>query len=152
MTRSPSPPEENNAIKAAIRSFVIAVLTLLTFTTTGCSAHFNETLQKTADDLNAQRPMQIDSETQLDNVLIPLENHISYTYTLINYGTGDLDASQITDLESTMNDQLIQQVRSQDNMKTLRDHDVVFEYQYNNKDGGTLFTLYITPDDYKQQP
>ncbi len=136
-------------MKKIVRLLVVIMCAVVALTATSCSGGVDALLEKTADALNAQCPMAVDSETQLDKVEIPVSGEIRYIYSLVNYAADELDPDQLAQLESTMKQQLPDKIKTSEDMKSLRDYGVVFEYRYNDKAGNTLFVVTVTPDDYK---
>ena len=88
----------------------------------------------------------IDSETRLDNTIAGTGKSIIYNYTLINYYQDDID---LNSLESILEQQILNNIKTNPDMKYLRDNDVLFVYNYNDKSSYRITTIKISPNDYK---
>ncbi len=88
----------------------------------------------------------IDQETQLDNTIALPDNSFQYNLTLINMEKADVD---IKALEENIKPGILNSVRTNPDMKMMRDQDVTLMYDYKDKNKDYLFKLTITPDQYK---
>lgn len=101
-------------------------------------------LQKISNEINKKCPMMVDSETRLDNTGV-VGKSILYNYTFINYFTDELDVQFI---ETNLRETIRNQIKSNPDMKYLRDNRVTFVYNYKDKIGNHITSLKFTPEDY----
>lgn len=87
----------------------------------------------------------VDQETRLDNAVALPENVFQYNYTLVNMEKASTDASQ---LENYLKPILINNVKSNPDMKINRDNKTTMGYYYKDKNGEFLFKVLVTPDLY----
>jgi hypothetical protein len=96
--------------------------------------------------MNKNCPYMVDSDTRLDNVVPGAEKTIIYNYTLINFNRDDLD---IENFESIMKPQILNVVRTNPQMKTLRDNKITFIYNYKDKSAIHISSITCSPKDYQ---
>lgn len=106
---------------------------------------FDKILMETASELNKTCPIMVDSETRLDNAIALPENKFQYNYTLVN-----LSADQIDTIEAhkLLDEGIINNVKTNPDLKTFREKKVTMGYYYKDKDGKYLMKLNVTPDLY----
>ena len=107
---------------------------------------FDKMLVEIVNELNKICPMTVDSDTQLDNAISKPPNIIQYNLTLINHEKEDLD---VLDLKNYLEPNILNNVRTNPDLQTLRDKNVVFDYYYNDKNGIFLFKISVSPEKYK---
>jgi len=96
--------------------------------------------------MNKNCPYMVDSDTRLDNAVPGAGKTIIYNYTLINFNRDDLD---IEYFESVMKPQILNVVRTNPQMKTLRDNDITFVYNYKDKSAIHILSITCSPKDYQ---
>ena len=109
----------------------------------------DKALSDAANEINAQCPMTVDSDTRLDNVVALPDKTLQYNYTLVKYSKSQLTEEQIAQVQSTLKIQILNTIKTSSDMKTLRDDDVTFTYVYKSNDAQELIKLTFTPQDYK---
>ena len=135
--------------KAALPILIFAMMLSAILILTGCSSGVDKLLQDTANGVNKQCPMTIDSETRLDNVAALPGKTLQYNYTLVNYAKGQLTADQIASVQSSMSTTIKNSIKSTSDLKTLRDYKTTFKYVYKSSDGYELFSITVAPADYQ---
>jgi hypothetical protein len=100
-----------------------------------------------ASEMNKNCPFMVDSETRLDNTIAGESKSILYNYTLINYGKDDIDLNYF---DSNLKPVILNTIKNNPEMKILRDNDVTFVYNYNDKYGFRITTLKFSPKDYSE--
>ena len=105
-------------------------------------------LSETASQLTASCPVAVDDETQLDSVVALPGKTLEYNYTLVNYAQSDLTSDEVSQLQDSMQSQILNSIETSDAMATLRKDQVTFEYTYKTNDGAELFSLTFAPSDY----
>ena len=103
-------------------------------------------MMKIASEINKSCPIILDRETQLDNVMVLPPNVLQYQYTLINMEKETTDTMM---LKNALEPKITNSVRTNPNMQFQRDKKVTFKYYYKDKDGNYLFTISVTPEQYK---
>ncbi|MDP4202258.1 MAG: hypothetical protein Q8861_06160 [Bacteroidota bacterium] len=110
----------------------------------------NTTLDKAmmeyAGEINKSCPVMIDSETRLDNVMAFPDNICQYTYTLVNMEKNTVDTLQ---LKNSVEPNIVNFVRTNPQMKYIRDKSVTVNYYYKDKKGIYLFMISVKPDQYQ---
>ena len=89
----------------------------------------------------------IDSGTRLDNTFAGFSKIIFYNYTLINYNKDEVDVNYF---QSAMETTILNVIRTNPQMKYLRENGVTFIYNYKDKLGINITSLKFTPEDYKE--
>jgi hypothetical protein len=104
------------------------------------------TLDWESEMLNKQCPIMVDDVTRLDSSSTGLNNKFIYYYTLLNKEKIDTD---IEEMKQFLTYQIIHLVKTNEQLKTMRDNEVNFCYNYQDKNFKNLFEITITKDDYK---
>lgn len=103
---------------------------------------FDQAMMTAASEINKNCPMMIDNETQLDNTLALPDNKFMYNYSLINYAIDELD---IEELRKNIEPGIINNVRTNPDMKAYRDNEVTMVYSYKDKNQEHLFKIEVSP-------
>lgn len=128
-----------------IISFVVFFLAAYWITNTIFTPSAEKILQKTSAEANKSCPIMVDELTRLDKTVVK-DKTLTYIYTLINVEDNMGDFSEV---KKEMDSQLIELVKKNPDMKSLRDLKVTFIYSYKDKNGKELFDITITPEQYK---
>lgn len=108
---------------------------------------YDKVMMEYASELNKNCPIMIDNATRFDNAT-PLPGKIfQYNYTLVSMVK---DSLNIDELKKYLEPSVINFVKSNPEMKTVRDNNVTINYSYRDKAGIFLFTISVSPDLYKQ--
>ncbi|MDC9722946.1 MAG: zinc ribbon domain-containing protein [Urechidicola sp.] len=110
------------------------------------SDSLDKTLMKVASEINKTCPIMIDSETRLDNTISLPDKILQYNYTAINIVK---DSLNIDDAKNQLEPNIINIVKNNPQMKTLKDYKTTFNYYYKDKNGKFLFIISVTPDKYE---
>ncbi len=106
----------------------------------------DKALTQTANRLNKECPIHVDKETRLDSVIALPNKILQYNYTFINYLKKDL---LMTYIKKNLEPDLIELVKTSQELKSLRENGVIMNYNYNDKKGEFLLKISITPEMYK---
>lgn len=106
---------------------------------------YDEAMMQAASDINKSCPIMVDQETRLDNVVALPGNVFQYNYTLVNMEKAAID---IAALESQLKPILINNVKTNPDVKINRDHKTTMGYTYKDMNGEFLFKIMVTPDLY----
>ena len=107
---------------------------------------FDKTLMNIASEMNKTCPIMVDSETRLDNTIALPDKVIQYNYTLINLVK---DSVNIDNAKNVLKPNILNVVKNNPQMKTLRDYKTTFNYYYKDKNGLFLLLISVTPDEYE---
>ncbi len=110
------------------------------------SAAVDKNMMKVASSLNESCPMMVDSETRLDNAVASPNKTFQYYYTLINVEINDVNPAEG---KKILEPQITNMVKTNPDMKAMRDLGVTFKYNYRDKNGIFIFDIVIGPDKYR---
>jgi hypothetical protein len=108
-------------------------------------ATMDETLARTAIELNKRTPMMADKEMRLDKATTAPNKTLVYHYTLVNLRAADVPKDAFA---KVMRTQIIANYKTSPEMKTLRDNGVTLEYQYSDKAGAPVAAFAVSPKDF----
>jgi len=103
-------------------------------------------LVETASTLNKTFPMMVDADTRVDNVIALPNKTFMYNYTLVNDESGMIDTVEV---KNYLTPKIINTVKTTPGMKSFRDNKVTMEYCYKDKNGNYVFSIIVTPEQYK---
>lgn len=106
---------------------------------------FDKAMMEAASELNKSCPIMVDRETRLDNAAAMPNNIFQYNYTLINFDKSEVN---IDTVKKYVEPALINNVRSNPDLKLYRDNKVTMAYNYRDKNGVFVLKINITPDLY----
>jgi hypothetical protein len=107
---------------------------------------YNKVLMESASELNKSCPIMIDNATRLDNAVALSDNVFQYNFTLVNMVK---DSVNIDDLKKRIEPNILNNAKTNPEMKTIRDNKTTLNYYYKDKSGVYLFTISIKPEQYK---
>lgn len=102
-------------------------------------------MMKIANEVNKSCPFMIDRETRLDNMMTLPNNKIVYNYTLINMELESVDTFAMRDY---LGPQILNQAKTNLQLKYQRDHKTTLLYAYKDKNGKHLIDVVVNPEDY----
>jgi hypothetical protein len=112
----------------------------------GTAYNYNQDLLKQAEAINKNCPMMLDSGTRLDGVLVLRGNILAYKETVT---IATKEQINLEKFKSLIEPKLINQVKSDPDLKPNRDASTTFEYDFSDKDGVFMLKVTITPEQYK---
>ncbi len=98
-----------------------------------------------ADELNKTCPFTVDEATQLDNVIVLPDNVFQYNYTLAFMK----DSVNTDELKNYLEPRILNNIKTQPEMKIIRDNQVTLNYNYRDRTGAHLLTISVKPEQYK---
>ena len=104
-----------------------------------------KTLKWESEEVNKQCPMMVDEVTRLDSTEIGSDKTFIYYYTLTNKEKTDKD---LEEMKKFLTYQIIHNVRTNEQLKTMRDNGVSVRYNYQDKNLEHLFEINVTKEDY----
>jgi hypothetical protein len=111
-------------------------------------ASFDKTMMKVASELNKTCPVMIDKETRLDNAVALPDNIFQYNYTLVNF---DKSQVNIDTVKKYVEPGLINNIKTNPDLKLYRDNKVTMAYYYRDKNGEFVLKISVTPDMYSEK-
>lgn len=108
---------------------------------------FDKMLMKVASELNESCPMMVDGETRLDNAITLPEKIFQYNYTLVNLPIDSIDIQGFVDY---MRPQILNNVKTNPDLKLFRENEVTMSYYYKDSKGTFVSKIIITPDQYSE--
>ncbi len=127
-------------MKWIFTAFLLIVVTVNAICQNGS---VNNKLNQIAVILNKNIPIQIDSNTRVDSVIVLPEDTLVYKCTLLRK---DLNPGQIKNI---LEQQMTNAFKHSPNFKGYSDYNVSLRYDYYNDEKLLLFSIFITPDKYK---
>jgi hypothetical protein len=97
-----------------------------------------------SNQVNKMLPMMVDSETRADSTIPEPPNTLVYHYTLLKRTKSELDVRAIADY---LRPRLVNNYKTTENMKTLRDAGVMLKYRYYDKDGIFVAEIVVKTSD-----
>ena len=107
---------------------------------------FDKQLMTIASELNKTCPIVIDAQTQLDNSIALPNNTFQYNYTLVAMEKYSVDTNEF---KAYMKPIILEQVKTNPQMKLFRDNEVIINYLYRDKNKQYIALIAITPNMYK---
>lgn len=125
---------------------LVVMVSIQQFVFKPSNATLDKVMMEYAGEINKSCPVMIDSETRLDNVMAFPENIFQYTYTLVNMEKSTVDTLQ---LKNSVEPNIVNFVKTNPQMKYIRDKSVTVNYYYKDKKGKYLFMISVKPDQYQ---
>jgi hypothetical protein len=107
---------------------------------------FNKAMMETASEINKSCPIMIDNATRLDNAIAMPDNVFQYNYTLVNMVK---DSVNIGELKNYLLPTITNFVKTNPDMKQIRENKMTVNYYYKDKAGIYLFTISVKPEQYE---
>ncbi|MBF0197933.1 MAG: hypothetical protein HQL32_09490 [Planctomycetes bacterium] len=107
--------------------------------------NFEKELMKASAEINKNCPMVLDKHTQLNTTLGGPGKKLTYIYSLTNIDTSLLDKENFT---QEMRPQLLNNVKTNPDMKFYQDNDIDLVYQYNEPSGNIFVQIKIDGSEY----
>ncbi len=104
-------------------------------------------MMQVASEINKSCPIMVDDETRLDNAVALPGNTFQYHYTLVNK---EKETTAINQLKTYLKPNIINDVKTNPDMKIFRDDRTTLGYYYKDKNGVFLFDIVVSPDLYTE--
>lgn len=108
--------------------------------------NFNAQLKKEIAEMNRNCPQMIDEETRLDSMNLVKEKTLQYYYSLVKRSKKDVDINAFSQF---LKPNLIQHLRTNEQVRFMRENEVTMVYSYSDKKGIKIVDIPITPHEYK---
>ncbi|MGG5507349.1 MULTISPECIES: zinc-ribbon domain-containing protein [unclassified Myroides] len=112
------------------------------------SVAIDQKLSIVASEINKNCPMVIDQDIRLDNTVAMPNKTFQYNYTLINYEKAQLNMDVV---EETLFPTLLENAKTNPDMKEMREAEVTISYYYKDKKGEFVTKYVITPAMYQKK-
>ncbi len=109
------------------------------------SQSIDNQLMQLSNEFNKSLPIMVDQVTRLDTVIPMPGKVLTYNYTLVNMSLEQID---IVSLREYLRPRIINNIKTSDEMKYLRDKGVTFVYKYYDDVKRFVFEVKVTPDEY----
>lgn len=107
---------------------------------------FDKIMMQAASEINKTCPVMVDAETRLDNSIALPNNTFQYNYTLVRADKSMIDTIE---LKGLLEPGIINQIKTNPQMKAWVDNRVVINYLYKDKNGMYICMIQLTPDKYE---
>jgi len=107
---------------------------------------FDKVMMQAASELNKTCPVMVDQYTRLDNAVALPVNSLQYNYTLVDALKSEVNLDTV---KKYIEPGIINNVKTNPDMKIYRDHKTTFIYYYRDKNGEFVLKLSVTPDMYQ---
>lgn len=107
---------------------------------------FDKLMMEYASEINSNCPMMIDNITRLDNAMALPNNTFQYNYTIT---TVQKESVNCEELKNSTEPLIVNFVKTNPQMKVVRDKKVIINYYYKDMNGVYLFTISVKPDQYE---
>ena len=88
-------------------------------------------------------PLNLDSNTRWDTTIPGPGNCLTYCYTLVNSSKSELNPDDLAKVKP----RLLENYKTNPEMKLFRENGVTLRYQFKDKDGQTVTTIEVSPQD-----
>lgn len=106
---------------------------------------FDKVMMEAAAKINESCPIMIDQNTRLDNTVALPDNIFQYNYTLVRLAKKSVD---IKVFEENMKPIILNNVRTNPDLKIYRDNKTTMAYNYMDKNGEFITKISIRADQY----
>jgi len=106
----------------------------------------DKALMHSASEINKSCPIMVDAVTRLDNAIAMPSNSFQYNYTIMSMEKMAVDTLQI---KSKLEPQILRLLKTNPQMKDMRDGKVTMIYYYKDKNGDYLFQIAVTHQQYE---
>jgi hypothetical protein len=107
---------------------------------------FDKAMMEMASELNKTCPIMVDAETRLDNAVSLPKKVFQYNNTLVNV---EKETANTEEMQKFLEPNIVNLVKTNPQMKPMRDLKTTINYYYKDKDGTFLFLISLTPDNYE---
>lgn len=105
----------------------------------------DKAMMEAASELNKTCPIMVDQDTRLDNAVALPGNIFQYNYTLVNLYNSEVN---IDTVKKYFEPGIINNVKTNPDLKVYRDNKVTMAYYYKDKNGEFVLKISVTPDMY----
>lgn len=107
----------------------------------------DKVMMKTAEELNKSCPIMVDEFTKMDNAIALPGKIFQYNYTVFGFTREEVDTIAF---KANMEPQIINNIRTNPDMKFIRDNEATLRYYYKGETGAYWFKISVEPKKYKE--
>ncbi len=107
---------------------------------------FDKVMVEAASEINKSCPFMVDNVTRLDNTMALPDKIFQYNYTLIELTKAEI---QMDELKKFVEPNILNNVKTNPQMKFLRDNKATVVYYYKDKNGVFVYEYKVTPEMYE---
>lgn len=108
---------------------------------------FDNVMIEMTKEMNKSCPIMVDAETRLDNTVFLMGKTIQYNYTLVNIESEDVDT---LDFKMIMEPLIINNAKTNPQMKSLREYETNINYLYKDKYGKYICIIELKAEQYSK--
>lgn len=138
-------PKKKYDIKTSI-GVIIGVSVMSFFSQSLFKPSLDKQLVEAANELNKNCPMNVDVDTVLENTVAAPNKTFQYNYILIRLTKTEVEMDTI---KKYLFPRILENVRSNPQMKSFRDHKVTIIYSYKDKNGVFVCDYTVKPEMYE---
>ena len=97
-------------------------------------------------EINKNLPKMVDLETRADSTIALSNKTIQYNFTLLNYLIEEVNSEE---LKSQFYPIILNNIKTNNDMRLLKDNNITIIYLFSDKNGCDLFKLVYDHNDYK---
>jgi hypothetical protein len=109
---------------------------------------FDDEMIKAAIELNKKLPVQVDKFSRLDSAATKSKSSFTYYYTLLNIEKSEVYPDSVY---KYMKPGIIENIKTNPDLKMYRDNDITMEYRYYDKNGDFAVNISVPPNLYKKK-
>ena len=137
--------DKKKILLTIIGTVVVTLISILIRQYLFPSPSFDKALMQAASQINESCPIMVDQETRLDNTIALPDNVFQYNYTLVHLVKDSMD---VKGFEEYMKPRILNHVKTDPGMKTVRKNKTTVAYSYKDKNGVFITTISVTPEMY----
>ena len=139
-------PDKKNKTIQSVTGIVVGIIVMVLVQQVFFSKpSFDKIMMEAASEINKSCPLMLDQDTRLDNTMALPGNVFQYNYTLVNMEKETVDE---VDLKNYLESNIVNNIKTNPDLKPYRDNKVTMSYVYRDKDGHFLIKIEATPDKY----
>lgn len=142
---APSKPEKKFNIKTLL-GFVVGFVIMFFVTQSLFKPSIDKQLTETANEINKSCPMRVDQYTTLKNAVALPGKTIQYNYILEGITKAEI---KLDTVKKYVFPGVLENVKSNPQMKSFRDNKVTLNYHYTDKNGDFITEYIVKPEMYE---
>jgi len=112
------------------------------------SIEIDKELAKIASEINKNCPLIIDQYLTLDNTVVYPNKTLQYNYTIVEYEKSEIN---IDTVKKYVFGGVLENIRVNPDMKTLKENKVTFSYYYKDENGKFVTKYVVTQEMYEDK-
>ena len=112
------------------------------------SIDIDKELAKVSSEINKNCPLIIDQYLTLDNTTTYPNKTLQYNYSIVEYEKSEINLDTV---KKYVFGGVLENIKNNPDMKTLKDNKVTFNYYYKDKNGKFVTKYIVTPEMYEEK-